>query len=485
MAPMLSQSLWSGGRRRARSNASPDAPPSTAPTATRSTPKSTSEHIKGTNRLLSIVGKALDRLSLSSEEHEAWDAIKRRVKEPERATASSPELQQIQAHLKELSTTVSKLVSTKSSTWAQVASLKNPLARALPRKSREMLVTCSPSNPARGPKTAAEAVQAIRSQPGGNNLIAGARKLPSGAFALIFKSAEAKRAWQEQGSLTSTFGTSARATETTLDVIVFGFPKGAISGVTTNERLGTITSQNPDYASSLRRVGVLKGPQAKSVEAVILGFSDPKSANQAIDQGVLWESSVLNAEPYTNGIRSRRCFKCQSYANHSARFCRSTARCGWCAQAGHTITECPSQHNPSAKACAPCGGAPGHCALDMHCPARARDDERARAVYTARLIRFEQLEHCYNDHQGPSPMQIFHGSPQRPENDTDNESFTIMGSKRRRGRPTTISIADISGIPSIASFLQIPSTQFTSTPLTSSQASALDEAMTDIVILDA
>lgn len=150
-----------------------------------------------------------------------------------------------------------------------------------------MLVTCSPSNLASGPKTAAEAVQAIRSQPGGNNLNTGARKLPSRAFALTFKSAEAKRAWQEQGSLTSTFGTLARATETTLDVIVFGFPKGAISGVTINERLGTITSQNPDYTSSLRRVRVLKGPQAKSVEAVILGFSDPKSANQAIDQGVL------------------------------------------------------------------------------------------------------------------------------------------------------------------------------------------------------
>lgn len=71
---------------------SPDAAPSTALTATRSTLKSTSEHIKGTNRLFSIVGKALDRLSLSSEEQEAWDAIKRRVKEPERATASSPEL---------------------------------------------------------------------------------------------------------------------------------------------------------------------------------------------------------------------------------------------------------------------------------------------------------------------------------------------------------------------------------------------------------
>ena len=86
-------------------------------------------------------------------------------------------------------------------------------------------------------------------------MIAGARKLPSGAIALIFKSAEAKKAWQEQGSLTATFGATARATETTLDMIAFGFPKGAISSITTSERLKALTSQNPDLASSLRRVG--------------------------------------------------------------------------------------------------------------------------------------------------------------------------------------------------------------------------------------
>ena len=110
-------------------------------------------------------------------------------------------------------------------------------------------------------------------------------------------------------------------------MIAFSFLKGAISGVTASERLGTITSQNPSIVSSLRRVRVLKGSPAKSVEAVILGFSDPKAANEAIDQGVLWELSVLNAEPYTNSIRLRRCFKYQNYLNHLARFYRGPARC--------------------------------------------------------------------------------------------------------------------------------------------------------------
>jgi hypothetical protein len=61
-------------------------------------------------------------------------------------------------------------------------------------------------------------------------------------------------------ALEATFGASAKTTESTLDVIVFGLPKGAISGVTPDERLGAITSQNPFLKSGLRRVGVLKGP---------------------------------------------------------------------------------------------------------------------------------------------------------------------------------------------------------------------------------
>ena len=82
-------------------------------------------------------------------------------------------------------------------------------------------------------------------------------------------------------------------------------------------------------------------------------------------------------------------------------------------------------------------------------------------------------------------MQIFQGTPQQAEMETDDESFIIVGSKRRRGRPSALSKADTSGIPSITSFLQIPSTQFTGTPLGSSQTRALDEAMSDTIEVDA
>jgi hypothetical protein len=63
-------------------------------------------------------------------------------------------------------------------------------------------------------------------------------------------------------------------------------------------------------------------------------------------------------------------------------------------------------------------------------------------------------------------------------------SFTVVGSKRRRGRPTTVSTANTSRIPDIASFLQIPSTQCGSTQLANTQANSSlsslgDEAMAE------
>ena len=131
--------------------------------------------------------------------------------------------------------------------------------KALPRKAREVLVTCSLSNVVGRAKTAAKVVKTIRSQPGGDSLITGTRKLLSRAFALTFKSIEAKRAWQEQGKLEATFGALVVTKESTLDIIVFGFPKGAISSLSLGLRLEAIIGQNPALGSGLHRVGVLKG----------------------------------------------------------------------------------------------------------------------------------------------------------------------------------------------------------------------------------
>jgi hypothetical protein len=142
-----------------------------------------------------LIGRALKRLSLSREEQAIWRTIREQVAGKARIGNPTPELKQIQQELKELATTVTKLTRPKAALWAQVAApQEGPRYIPAQRKTREILITCPPGESLASAKTAAEVAREIRSQPGEGDLIQAARKLPSGAFALTFKSTEAKRA---------------------------------------------------------------------------------------------------------------------------------------------------------------------------------------------------------------------------------------------------------------------------------------------------
>jgi hypothetical protein len=56
------------------------------------------------------------------------------------------------------------------------------------------------------------------------------------------------------------FKAFAKTTKSTLNVIVFSFPKEAINKVTLNKRLRAIISQNPSLKSNLCKIKVLKRP---------------------------------------------------------------------------------------------------------------------------------------------------------------------------------------------------------------------------------
>jgi hypothetical protein len=423
------------------------------------------------------IGKALERLNLGTAEREAWESIKKHLsgRDKENETRDAPDaygIEELRKEIQTLAKTVGKLAEgSKQQSWAQVARPAQ-LAPQLPaRRSREVLVTCDEGTSAQSNKSAAEIVAEVQSSAGGKGEIIGARKLPSGAIALTFKSVEAKNQWKDQDKVASVFGLGATIKETTLDVIVFGFPARAISGLRPEQRLSAIISQNQGLGSSLKRVGVLKSTITRRYEAVILGFASPQAANAAIEAGVLWEASVLNAEPFTKSVRLARCFQCQSYSGHTARFCRSQARCGWCATTGHTLDNCPDRQNPNKKACAPCGGKRGHCALDKHCPTRQKEEERARAAYDARPVKFDAPDLRSSARREVAPLTLTPTLAQSQAEESEDEGFLVVGSKRRRGRPTAISKASTTGIPNIASFLQVPSTQFGATSVPSSLAS--------------
>jgi len=186
------------------------------------------------------IGRALERLNLSVGEREAWEVVKRYIEEydqerrrrVETNATSSNDTQELRKEVSNLADVVKKLVEgSKQQTWAQIAR-PTQLAPPLPaRSAREVLVSRDQAANTESTKTVAEIVAEVRSVPGGKGEIVGTRKLPSGDVALTFKSAEAKEYWKDQGALASIFGPGATIKERTLDVIVFGFPAKAISGL--------------------------------------------------------------------------------------------------------------------------------------------------------------------------------------------------------------------------------------------------------------
>ena len=109
-----------------------------------------------------------------------------------------------------------------------------------------------------------------------------------------------------------------------------------------------------------------------------------------------------------------------------------------------------------AKAYVPCRGAQGHCVLNLHYLVQVRDNKCSWAVYTVWPTWFKSQEPSPQAHQAPLAPQSLACSTSLEE---DKEGFIVVGSKHRRGRLLTLSTADTLGMPNIASFLQVPSTQ--------------------------
>jgi hypothetical protein len=93
MAPTLSNSHWSRSGGGEGLNVLPNASQDSVTTNYKSTLKTQAGvQAKGTHSLISIIGRALEQLSLSLEECVVWDIIKSCVKELECIIANSLEL---------------------------------------------------------------------------------------------------------------------------------------------------------------------------------------------------------------------------------------------------------------------------------------------------------------------------------------------------------------------------------------------------------
>jgi hypothetical protein len=120
---------------------------------------------------------------------------------------------------------------------------------------------------------------------------------------------------------------------------------------------------------------VKPGRGSRRSASIIMEFSDPAVANQAIIQGTIWHHQIHQTARFCRDGRSKLCNRCQK-PGHVHSLCSNGYICGTCA-AGHPTWECPARHGGTVPIkCANCGG--GHTVNSDTCEIRKAAKEQAR-----------------------------------------------------------------------------------------------------------
>ncbi|KAG0158575.1 hypothetical protein PDIDSM_6090 [Penicillium digitatum] len=110
-----------------------------------------------------------------------------------------------------------------------------------------------------------------------------------------------------------------------------------------------------DTQVEILHLGWLVKPGKRREGSIIIEFTDPVVANQAITQGTLWQHQVHQTTRFCREGRSKLCLKCQK-PGHVHSQCLNEYQRGHCAKQ-HPTWECAKQGDVEVK-CANCGG--GH-----------------------------------------------------------------------------------------------------------------------------
>jgi hypothetical protein len=134
--------------------------------------------------------------------------------------------------------------------------------------------------------------------------------------------------------------------------------------------------------AGITQVSWLVLPEGKKSGSLIVEFTSPHTANNAIDTGTLWDSEVLTTVLYDRAARIRQCHNCQKYG-HIGNTCSNETRCVFCAEKHHS-RDCQRKKDAtlSERKCANCGGA--HNGWSKRCPDFIREIERVQALAQAR-----------------------------------------------------------------------------------------------------
>jgi len=263
--------------------------------------------------------------------------------------------------------------------YAEAAAKSRPFTapgelRVHPRAMREVTYRV-PSKPADAPTlTLAQIVQKANAATGSSAVLA-ARRLPSGDVVLSFDTESSKDQYIDNIALCSVFGPDAAPIQRGFLVTAFSFPRSSVEKLSDIQLASRLRSENPSWlgAVQLLRAVCTAGTKKRSgsLLSLVLVFATPQQANKVIDDGVLFEAQLHNAEPLFPDCQVRRCFRCQGYHKSTARLCQKSTRCGWCCSLLYSTQEC-SVRSSAPPSCAACGKR-GHPAWALECPARIKE----------------------------------------------------------------------------------------------------------------
>ena len=140
-------------------------------------------------------------------------------------------------------------------------------------------------------------------------------------------------------------GANSKMVTPTYGVIAHGIPKRSINVQDQKIIIQRMTADNATSIPGLEIVyiGWLVKEQKdhKKDASIVIEFTQPEHANQAISKGVIWDSVVHYREYYDRTCRIKPCFKCYKYGYINTQ-CGAKQRYGFCAEEYDT-KECPSR----------------------------------------------------------------------------------------------------------------------------------------------
>lgn len=275
-------------------------------------------------------------------------------------------------------------------------------------------------------------------------------QLKSGDLAIQVSSYECLETLREyRNEWTPKLGKEAALHMPTYGIIAHGVEIQTMDTKDQNKVTRKLEAENRDVIPSIKvaRVSWLgKRKSNKKHASIIIEFEDPKTANLALDNGIVWESTLLYVEKYDRSCRLRHCFQCQKYG-HIGTQCRNNQTCGFCSQ-GHRSQDCPTMDDNNTHLCINCKGK--HPAWSPSCSVRKAENQKvAEAKLHRTPYHFEppaQEKRTAPKTRGRPPLgRQASKPPSQRQNTSPRPQVESSHNTRKRARQSTASEDSDSG----------------------------------------